>query len=142
MSNGCSEIAHYAAELCQKYGLHVEIQQETFNGLDQANVIARPMAQRPEAEFLMQTHLDTSDPGSYALWTKTGCNPFNASIYQDTLYGLGAANAKLDFLCKLKAIVGLGDQSWRLPFVLVGTFGEENGMAGAIKLIRKKKGVG
>ncbi len=142
---GSLEIAQYAAELCRKAGLHVEIQNETFNGLDQANVIARPIAFRPENELLLETHLDTADPGTYAHWTRTGANPFNASIYQDTIFGLGAADTKLDFLCKLEAArqvmeaAGASGASWRLPFVLVGTFGEEEGMPGAIKLIRKKK---
>lgn len=136
---GTIELAQYAGELCRKAGLHVELQQETFNGVDQANVIARPLKIAPSEEFLLQTHLDTGEPGSYGLWTKTGANPFNASIYQDTLYGLGAANTKLDFLCKLKAVSELKSAAWRLPFVLVGTFGEEIGMPGAVKLIRKKK---
>lgn len=144
-ANGTREVAQFAAELCRKAGLHVEIQDETHNGIDQANVIARPIKVRPDSEFLLQTHLDTGDPGSYQLWTKTGANPFNASIYQDTIYGLGAANAKLDFLCKLSALSQLktmnevAGSAWRFPCVLVGTFGEELGMPGAIKLIRKKK---
>lgn len=87
----------------------------------------------------MQTHLDTCDPGAYGLWTKTGANPFNASIYNDdTLFGLGAADTKLDFLCKLEAMKHMRGSKWSLPPVLVGTFGEETGMNGAIKLIRKK----
>ena len=138
--NGTRDVAQFAAELCREAGLHVEIQGETHNGIDQANVIARPIADRPANELLLQTHLDTSDPGSYGFWTKTGSNPFNASIYLDTLYGLGSASAKLDFLCKLKAISELKSTGvYRLPFVLVGSFGEELGMPGAIKLIRKKK---
>ena len=135
---GTMEIAQFAAELCRAEGLHVEIQLETHNGLDQANIIARPSPSRPSEEILLQTHLDTSDPGNYALWTKTGANPFNASIYTDTIYGLGAASAKLDFLCKLQAIAALKNEGWKLPPVLVGTYGEELGMQGAIKLIRKK----
>jgi acetylornithine deacetylase/succinyl-diaminopimelate desuccinylase-like protein len=138
-SNGSLEIAQFAAELCRAEGLFVELQTETQDGVDQANVIARPTEARPPQELLLQTHLDTAEPGSYALWTKTGSNPFNASIYQDTLYGLGAAHSKLDFLCKLKAVSALKGANWKLPFVLVGTFGEERGMQGAIKLIRKKK---
>jgi acetylornithine deacetylase/succinyl-diaminopimelate desuccinylase-like protein len=138
--NGTRDVAQFAAELCRQAGLIVEIQGETHNGIEQANVIARPGSVRPESELLLQTHLDTSDPGSYGFWTKTGSNPFNASIYLDTMYGLGAASAKLDFLCKLKAISELPSGSrFRLPFVLVGSFGEEIGMPGAIKLIRKKK---
>ena len=143
-ANGTAEIADYAAELCREAGLFVELQSEMLNGVQQTNVIARPSSQRPAQEFLLQTHLDTSDPGAYGLWTKTGANPFNASIYTESapssevLYGLGAADTKLDFLCKLHAIAALKNSTWKLPPVLVGTFGEETGMNGAIKLIRKK----
>lgn len=138
-ANGTMEIAEFAAELCRNAGLAVELQTETLNGIEQANVIARPTESQPGEELLLQTHLDTCDPGSYALWTLTGSNPFNASIYQDAIYGLGAASTKLDFLCKLKAIENLKGSDWKLPFVLVGTFGEELGMPGAVKLVRKKK---
>lgn len=110
-----------------------------LNGVQQTNVIARPTQEKPSEEFLLQTHLDTCDPGAYGLWTKTGANPFNASIYNDdALYGLGAADTKLDFLCKLEALKDMRGSKWTLPPVLVGTFGEETGMSGAIKLIRKK----
>ncbi len=175
--NGNRELALFAAQLCREAGLFVELQYENVNGVDQANVIARPIEVMPQDELLLQTHLDTVDPGNYALWSKTNANPFNASIYQDTLYGLGSADVKLDFLCKLKAIEDLKEKfnenlaekhtekntekntekltgkltgkftakihnrpiNWKTPFVLVGTFSEEQGMVGAVKLIRKKK---
>lgn len=139
ISAGTLEIATFAGELCRDIGLHVELQTESQNGIAQANVIARPVSGRPADEFLLQTHLDTADPGNFALWTRTGANPFNASIYKNHLFGLGAADTKLDFLCKLEAVRQIGLRDWRLPFVLVGTFGEEQGMAGAVKLIRKKQ---
>lgn len=139
---GTADIAEFAAELCREAGLNVELQTEMLNGVQQTNVIARPSDQRPPEEFLLQTHLDTCDPGAYGLWTRTGANPYSASIYQeagsDILYGLGAADTKLDFLCKLYALSDLRGRTWKLPPVLVGTFGEETGMNGAIKLIRKK----
>jgi acetylornithine deacetylase/succinyl-diaminopimelate desuccinylase-like protein len=145
-AGGTAEIARYAADLCRAAGLNVEIQEETVGGIEQANIIARPSAAAPESELLMQTHLDTSDAGAFALWTKTGANPYNASIYSEsvvgeTIYGLGAASAKLDFLCKLRAISNVLARNpiWRIPPVLVATFGEETGMQGAVKLIRKKK---
>lgn len=139
---GTADIAEFAAELCREAGLNVQLQTEMLNGVQQTNVIARPSSTRPLEEFLLQTHLDTCDPGAYGLWTRTGANPCSASIYQesgkDILYGLGAADTKLDFLCKLYALHDLRGRQWRLPPVLVGTFGEETGMNGAIKLIRKK----
>ncbi len=133
-------IAEKAAQFCRERGLHVEIQEE-FNGdTEEMNVIARPVEARPSNEFLFQTHLDTVDPGPYQMWTKTGYNPFDAAILDGKIYGLGAADVKLDFLCKLEALVKFKDvKSWGLPPVLVGTYGEEVGMTGALKLIRKNK---
>lgn len=138
-SSGNLELALFAGELCREAGLKVEIQRETLNGLEQANVIARPGEGPREGELLLQTHLDTVDPGAYGLWTKTNCNPFNASIYGDELYGLGAGDVKLDFLCKLQALIELRGARFATPPVLVGTYGEELGMGGAVRLVRKKK---
>ena len=147
---GTIEVARFAESLAKSMDFEVEIQTEAWNGVEQANVIIRTSADVPASEFMLQTHLDTPDPGAYALWRKTGANPFNASIYQspdgDMIYGLGAADVKLDFLCKLFALnesvksgAGSAAKPWKTPPVLVGTFGEELGMVGAVKLIRKKK---
>ena len=139
-SHGNRELARWAAAFCRQRGLHVEEQEEIVGDLEQVNIIARPIGERPPAEFLLQTHLDTVDPGPFSLWTLTGSNPFDAHIIDGKIYGLGAADVKLDFLCKLEAISSFGkDRAWRLPPVLVGTFGEESGMQGALKLIRKNK---
>lgn len=127
------------AAFCRQKGLHVEEQEEIVGDLEQVNVIARPVEVRPGSEFLLQTHLDTVDPGPYPLWTKTGANPFDAHIIDGNIHGLGAADVKLDFLCKLEALASFGKREWILPPVLVGTFGEESGMQGALKLIRKNK---
>jgi len=139
-SHGSQEIARWAAAFCRQRGLAVEVQEEYIGDLPQANIIARHSEERPGAEFLLQTHLDTSDPGPFSFWEKTGLNPFDAHIIDGKIYGLGAADVKLDFLCKLEAMSSFGkDRSWRLPPVLVGTYGEESGMQGALKLIRKNK---
>ncbi|MEQ1878678.1 MAG: M20/M25/M40 family metallo-hydrolase, partial [Bdellovibrionia bacterium] len=137
--NGTTEIAAFAADLCRQAGLHVEIQEGVVRGVNQSNLIARPVEGRPGDELLLQAHLDTVDPGSYSLWTETDRNPFNATIKAGSIYGLGAADVKLDFLCKLYAIKSLGKREWKLPFVLVGTYGEEIGMWGARQLIHEKK---
>lgn len=138
-SVGNFEAAQFAAKIARSWGLSVEVQEENHNGSAQANVIIRTTDSRPDREFMLQTHLDTVDPGNFALWTKTGANPFNASIYQEAIYGLGTAEVKLDFLCKLRALAKLKDENFKIPPVIVGTYGEEIGMAGAVKLLRKKK---
>lgn len=139
-THGNRDLARWVAAFCRQKGLHVEEQEEVVGDLVQVNVIARPQEERPQAEFLLQTHLDTVDPGPFPLWTETGANPFDAHIIDGKIYGLGAADVKLDFLCKLEAMATFAkNKNWRLPPVLVGTFGEESGMQGALKLIRKNK---
>lgn len=139
-SHGNKDLARWAAAFCRQKGLFVEEQEEVVGDLHQTNIIARPSEERPGAELLLQTHLDTVDPGPFSLWTETGANPFDAHIIDGKIYGLGAADVKLDFLCKLEALASIGNrQAWRLPPVLVGTFGEESGMQGALRLIRKNK---
>lgn len=143
-THGNKDLARWVAAFCRAKGLSVEEQEEVIGDIPQVNVIARPSAFRPQEEFLLQTHLDTVDPGPFSLWTQNGANPFDAHIIDGKIYGLGAADVKLDFLCKLEALSQVRSQmkdpnSWRLPPVLVGTFGEESGMQGALKLIRKNK---
>lgn len=136
---GSVEIAQLAAEFCENQGWHVEIQEENLAGVPQANIIARPQAGAVEGEILYQAPLDTIDPGSFGLWSLTDNNPYKATIREGSIYGLGAAHGKLDFLCKLKALSEFNTKKFKTPFVLVGTFGAEQGLSGAIRLIRRKK---
>ena len=138
-SNGNRSAVDFLAGLARDMGLTVEVQEESLNGLDQANIIVRQGSEPVAGELMLQTHLDTVDPGTYSLWTKTEANPFNASIYDRDLYGLGVADTKLDFLCKLFAAKDFAQSSLSRPFVLVGTYGAQSAMEGAVRLIRKKK---
>ena len=140
-ASSTSECVSYLADLARAEGFHVEIMSEIHNGISQANIIVRLEAGKPgDQEFLLQTHLDTVEPGHFALWKKTGFNPFDATIIDGSIYGLGTADIKLDFLCKLEVLKNLKSRSFtKLKPVLVGTFGEETGMQGALKLIRKNK---
>jgi succinyl-diaminopimelate desuccinylase len=138
-SRGNKEAANFLGQLCEEAGLYVEYQRESLDGLEQCNLIARPTKDIPEQELLLQTHLDTVEPGHFSLWSRTQSNPFNASIYNDLMYGLGVAEGKLDFLCKLEAGRLFAGKELKRPFVLVATYGSQRGMTGAIKLVRKKK---
>lgn len=135
------ELVDYLAELARGLGFDVEIQQEMQNGIIQANILVRlEPFQAGRSEFLLQAHLDSVDPGNFPLWKKNNFNPFDAVIEDGKIFGLGSAEVKLDFLCKLKALTELKTMKFNtLQPVLVGTFGEETGMQGALKLIRKNK---
>ncbi len=135
------ELVEYLAQLAQEMGLEVEILREIQNGVTQANIIVRAEKfQIGDQEFLLQTHLDTVDPDNFSLWNKNDFNPFAATIEDGKIFGLGAAEIKLDFLCKLNVLKKFQGQKFKaMKPVLIGTFGEETGMQGALKLIRKNK---
>ncbi|MBC7466373.1 MAG: M20 family metallopeptidase [Bdellovibrio sp.] len=135
------ESVQYLAELARAEGFIVEVMNEVQNGIAQDNIIIRTEEFKPgDQEFLLQTHLDTVDPGHFALWKKNGFNPYDATIIDGAIYGVGTAEVKLDFLCKLEALKKMKGKKFNaLKPVLVGTFGEETGMQGALKLIRKNK---
>lgn len=135
------EVAEYLAQMAREAGLVVEILSEMQNGVTQANIIVRAEEFKAgDNEFLLQAHLDTVDPGSFSLWKKNDFNPYDAIIEDGKIYGLGSAEVKLDFLCKLEALKNLKNKKFStLKPVLVGTFGEETGMQGALRLIRKNK---
>lgn len=141
------DLVEYLAVLARDFGLHVDVQNELQAGIPQANILVRLEPFQPgDQEFLLQTHLDTTDPGAFPMWKKNESNPYDATITDGKIYGLGTADVKLDFLCKLMALAELKTEMKKtnavlksLKPVLVGTFGEETGMQGALKLIRKNK---
>ncbi len=144
--SGTREAALWLQKLALDYEMQVDLQEDSLNGLEQANVFIRrngpfagPYVPRSE-EFLLLSHFDTADPGSPSLWTENMLNPFHAIIKDGKLYGLGACEAKIDLICKIEALKSFPkDQTWKVIPVVVGTFGEELGMHGLLRAIRKNK---
>lgn len=141
---GTRVIAEYLAPFCQKLGLNITFQSST-NGsaAREVNLIAHtlPPGSRDlcPGGLLLVTHLDTVPAGNRFLWSETGGDPFQAVVQGDRLYGLGSADTKLDFLCKVSAIDNIVrayrdtplHEIVKVPLTLVGTFGEERALAGA-----------
>ena len=139
-AHGNKEIIAWAADYCQKKGFHVEVHSEYFGDLEHQNLIIRTTSERSNSEFLMQNHLDTVDPGPFPLWQDTFHNPFEATIKDGKIFGLGAADGKIDFICKVEALSQFIKTDFRkLQPVIAVTFGAHLGMIGALKLIRKNK---
>ena len=124
--------------LLKPLDLEIELQEGVLSGKPQFNLIGKK-GPREGDTLLFNSHSDTVSPGDYSLWDKTGGNPFRATIIDEKIYGLGAADAKLDVLCKIKAIESFKERSFKNPFVLVATYGEESGLEGAKKLIQENK---
>ncbi len=136
---GNRALVDYLVPFCRRLGLNL-LFQAAKNGEQELNLIASTLpAGSPNLcpdGLLWVTHLDTVPPGDPALWTETGNDPFRATIKEDRIYGLGSADTKLDFLCKLKALEAVGPERLKVPFCLVGTYGEERALAG-IKQLRQ-----
>ncbi len=131
-----AELVAFLRPLLEESGLKVLEQRIEENGTSFSNLIA--FNQRPNHPelLLFNTHLDTVSGGDASRWTKTGNNPFKATFVRDRVYGLGTADVKIDFLCKLWAIRKAGKIN--RPIALVGTYGEERGLIGVQKLFAEK----
>ncbi len=143
-TTGNEELANYVASLLESRGLKTQLQ-PVMHSLEnvskrQFNVIGimgDPLVDKKTRKgLLLNTHLDTVSPGLPENWTSTGGDPFNATVRDGKIFGLGSADVKLDFLCKLKAIEKFRERKLKMPIYLVGTCGEEIGMFGAKYLIK------
>jgi acetylornithine deacetylase/succinyl-diaminopimelate desuccinylase-like protein len=133
--------ARYLVSFSEQLGLSCEYIEEIQNGVGQANLIFRVQEKQAGTDdFLLQSQLDTLDPGPYSTWKKNSFNPFEAVIEDDTIYGLGAAKSKIDLLVKLNILAQFKLAKFEnLHPVVIATFGEQSGMQGLLKLIRKNK---
>ncbi|MEM7646099.1 MAG: M20/M25/M40 family metallo-hydrolase, partial [Pseudomonadota bacterium] len=138
-ANGTGEVVDFIRNLAEEMGFKVQVDEEVHRGKREANILCFPNQISPDVELMLQAHLDTVDPGSFALWERNGRNPFHASIHGGRIYGLGTADSKLDFLCKLYAARKFLEINKTPSFAVVGTFGEQYKMRGAIDLIRHNK---
>jgi acetylornithine deacetylase/succinyl-diaminopimelate desuccinylase-like protein len=122
-SRGTAAAADVLEPLWRRAGLQTE--RAAVEG-DPAQV--NLFAARPEQgdALLLVTHLDTVEPAPG--WTR---DPFRPEVEGDLLYGLGAADTKLDALCKIAAAMRVRERVLRRPFHFLGTCGEEVGLRGA-----------
>ena len=127
------------AELCASgmlapAGITARLIASTREGAEQVNLVAsirgRESSLRP---IVLNTHLDTVPPGAPELWTACGGDPFTTRVDGDRIYGLGAADTKLDFAAKVFALTAI--RTPRRDVHLVGSFGEEHGLTGAKEIV-------
>jgi acetylornithine deacetylase/succinyl-diaminopimelate desuccinylase-like protein len=117
-------------------GGDLEVRLDEVEGPEQVNLVATKGLGH-ETPILLNSHLDTVPPGDPAEWTKSGGDPFAATVDGDSLYGLGSADAKLDALCKALALRSFDGRALRRGVIFAGTFGEERGLRGARALVAR-----
>jgi len=128
-------IVRFLTPFLRESGLTLHEQLVRENGQAFVNLIATSHGPNERDLLALNTHLDTVSAGEPSSWTKTAGDPFRATRVRDRIYGLGAADVKLDFLCKILA--ARNAKPWKRPFALVGTFGEERGLVGATHLFNE-----
>lgn len=126
-----ADCAVHVGALMRKVGLQVSYQEGRAGETLFMNVAG--FAGGGKQPLLLATHLDTVSPGDPKLWTKTGGDPWRLTARGDSWYGLGTADTKLDFLCKLLAFSRVDPSRLKRPVILLGTFGEESGLRGAAR---------
>lgn len=134
--HGTEDLVLFISQISKQEGLVCEIVDDPPLSKQQ-NIIVRSTQGGGKEIVALQAHLDTADPGDFGLWTKTASNPFNAIVESGRIFGLGASNSKLDFLCKWEALRRQKDRS--VGAIVVGTCGREQGCGGAVRLMRKRK---
>ncbi|HVB80189.1 MAG TPA: M20/M25/M40 family metallo-hydrolase [Candidatus Binataceae bacterium] len=134
-AEGTRRIAELCArEMLAPAGVAARLIPSTREGDEQVNLIAAVRGRDPSLRpIVLNTHLDTVPPGAPQLWTACDGDPFAARVDGDRIYGLGAADTKLDFAAKVFALTTVGTP--RRDVYLAGSFGEEHGLTGAKEIV-------
>ncbi|MBI4595368.1 MAG: M20/M25/M40 family metallo-hydrolase [Candidatus Tectomicrobia bacterium] len=136
---GTGGIASYFAPYLEKAGFLVDYQKVLLDHVEQINLIAYRWPPSKENQgLILHTHLDTVPPAPANFWTETKGDPFRATLQGDKVFGLGSADVKLDFLCKVLAASTHSHKELKHPLTLVGSFGEESGLLGAKHLLQNE----
>lgn len=130
-TDGTRGIAELCAhELLAPAGIEARMLPSARDGAEQVNLLATVAGRDPSlAPLVLSTHLDTVPPGEPAAWSACGGDPFSPIVVKDRIYGLGAADTKLDFAAKTCALIEAGRPN--RTTLLIATFGEEQGLRGA-----------
>lgn len=133
-NEGTRTIAELCArELLSPLGIKAELVASQLEGADQVNLIATIFGRDSALEpLVLNTHLDTVPPGDPQAWTECGGDPFAAIVKDGRIYGVGAADTKLDFVAKVMGLATCGTPQRNVW--LIATFGEERGLVGAKEL--------
>ena len=126
--------AREIGRLLKRGGFRVTYQTRRIRGEQYINTIG--IKGKGSHPLMLCSHLDTVPAGNPRDWVKTNRNPWKASLRGDTLYGLGSADDKGPLLAMLAAGSQIPERALKRPLVVMGTFGEENGMGGATLFTR------
>jgi acetylornithine deacetylase/succinyl-diaminopimelate desuccinylase-like protein len=135
--NGTTEFTEFLTELASSIDLEVEVKNYLFRDLDFQNILITQNKNYEKIKYLFVNPLDTEAPGPFRSWTQTDQDPFDITIKDGKMFGLGANCGKLNNVLLLKAISEL-EESKREKFALLGTYGREVRAHGALRYLKEK----
>ncbi len=120
-----SGVIDYLASWFQEAGFSCEIQPVAPG---KANLIATALGHSDGTKgLILSGHTDTV-PCDPELWAS---NPFELTLRNDRLYGLGTADMKSFFALILEALREFDISQFKAPLIIIATCDEETSMAGA-----------
>ena len=135
--NGTSDFTEYLVELAQTMGLETNIKNYLFRDLDFQNILISKNPNPEEIKYLFVNPLDTEAPGPFRAWTQTDQDPFDITIKDGRMYGLGANCGKLHTVLLLKALSEVSEEQ-KNKFALLGTYGREVRAHGALRFLKER----
>lgn len=141
--SGTEELVGFLGQLMEERGFQVS-QQKVYHSLEDVSprqynligVLGDPLVDRKTRKGLMLlTHLDTVGPGLVSNWSRTFRDPYRALATEEEVVGLGAVDAKCDFISKIFIGGRFREARLKEPLYLVGTCGGELDWMGARYLL-------
>lgn len=138
MGNGTTEYTQFILKIADELGLKIKTKNYLFRDIDFQNMLLYSSKTSAEIKYLFVNPLDTESPGPFRAWTETGQDPFDITIKNKKMYGLGANSGKLNTILLLKALSQI-EESKRKSIGFLGTYGREVRSHGALKFLRELK---
>jgi acetylornithine deacetylase/succinyl-diaminopimelate desuccinylase-like protein len=141
---GNEETINFLIPLFEQAGAKLVLQQVPHSLKDQSkrqfNLLAifgdDLVDSRTKKGLLFTAPVDTCNPGNRADWSDLAGNPLKPKADRDWIYGLGAANSKLNFLAMLVAADTFSRSKFLQPLYVAATCGGESVLAGSRYLIQ------
>lgn len=130
------ELLSYLMDLLYYAEFHIVEQAAAVQGGDQTNLVGwrGPRAGGTEG-LLLCSAIQNYGPVDWLDWTETEEDPFNPTIRDGLLYGVGTLGGKVDLICKILATANIEHAALKKPVYIAGLFGPQARVGGAMYLL-------
>lgn len=135
--NGTTDFSEFLTELSTSCGLNIDIKNYLFRDLDFQNILITKNKNYKNIKYLFVNPLDTEAPGPFRSWTSTDQDPFDITIKEGRMFGLGANCGKLNTVLLLKAFSEIAEDQ-KEKFAFLGNYGREVRAHGALRFLKEK----